>query len=234
MTDLHSHILPNIDDGSESCEQSLEMLKMLSSQGVTRVVATPHFYADKTTVTEFLQNRNNAFSRLSKELTPDLPQIVLGAEVSYYEGISHLENLKSLQIENSDFLLLEMPFKKWSKFTVSELLGLSANGSLTVVIAHIDRYLKFIDRQLIDLLIQNGILFQVNAEAFSSYFLRKKVLKLLNYGAIHFIGTDSHNITDRKPNYDIAKNALIKKFGSKFFESFVDLGNRIFPDYKLK
>lgn len=229
MTDLHSHILPNIDDGSESVEQSIEMLKLLSDQGISRVVATPHFYADKMTVEEFLQNRKKALSLLSKERKSDSPKIVLGAEVSYYEGISHLENLNRLLIEDSQILLLEMPFTKWSKFTVSELLGLSANGRFTVVIAHIDRYLRFIDRQLINLLIQNGLLFQVNAEAFKGYFSRKKVLKLFIDGAIHFIGTDSHNTTNRKPNYDIAKNAIIKKFGSEFFEGFVDLGNQIFP-----
>ncbi len=232
MTDFHSHILPDIDDGSDSVSQSIEMLKLLSEQGVKRVVATPHFYADKTTVEEFLQNRKTAFDLLSKELTSDLPEIVLGAEVSYYEGISHLENLSSLLIENSEFLLLEMPFEKWSKFTVSELLQLSANGSFTVVIAHIDRYLNFLNTPLINLLLQNGLLFQVNAETFGNVFKRKKVLKLFHNEAVHFIGTDSHNTTNRKPNYDIAKNKLINKFGKAYFESFVDVGNQIFPKNK--
>ena len=229
MTDFHSHILPNIDDGSESVAESLEMLKLLSEQGVKRVVATPHFYADKMTTVEFLKNRKESYDLLLKEFNSELPEIVLGAEVSYYEGISRFENLKDLLIENSRLLLLEMPFTKWSKFTVSELLELSANGSFTVVIAHIDRYLGFIDRNLINLLVQNGLLFQVNAEAFGNFFKRKKVLKLFHNEAVHFIGTDSHNTTNRKPNYIIAKNALIKKFGLEFFENFVDLGNQVFP-----
>ena len=118
MIDFHSHILPGIDDGSKDVAESLAMLSALKEQGVDTVVATPHFYANHHSVEEFLRRRQKAMDRLSAELSEGAPTIVLGAEVRYYEGISHLQNLESLCIGDSKLLLLEMPFYKWTEYTV--------------------------------------------------------------------------------------------------------------------
>lgn len=64
MIDFHSHILPGIDDGSASVEESLKLLEMLAEQGVKTVVATPHFYPDRTSVSDFLRRRDAAYQRL--------------------------------------------------------------------------------------------------------------------------------------------------------------------------
>ena len=66
MTDFHSHILPGVDDGSKSIEETLKMLELLSDQGVRRVVATPHFYPNHHSVEEFLEKRNSAYEEIKK------------------------------------------------------------------------------------------------------------------------------------------------------------------------
>ena len=87
IIDFHSHILPNIDDGSDSVETSLLMIDAMLNQGVDTVVATPHFYAHKDRIETFLQKRQNAFEALKKSLPNVSLNIVVGAEVAYFSGI---------------------------------------------------------------------------------------------------------------------------------------------------
>ena len=79
MIDLHSHILPQMDDGSRSVDESLQMLAALAAQGVTDVAATPHFYASENSPERFLARRRHAWQRLAPHLTASLPTVHLGA-----------------------------------------------------------------------------------------------------------------------------------------------------------
>ena len=199
MIDLHSHILPAVDDGSRNTQESLKMLRMLKKQGVTKVVATPHFYANRSSVDEFLSNREESYLRLCAELSENMPQIILGAEVKYYEGISRLENLNKLCIGDSKLLLLEMPMRKWTEFILRELRELSLCGNIIIVLAHIERYLAYQNKGTVDELVNDGILIQANANFFINFTSRHKALSMLRRNLIHFIGSDCHNLTDRVP-----------------------------------
>lgn len=225
MTDFHSHILPLMDDGSRSVEESVEMLKLLSDHGVKRVVATPHFYANRESVEDFLKRRKASFDSLKEHLTKELPKIVLGAEVRYYEGIKSLENLSALKIEGTNLLLLEMPFSKWSEYALREVTELACAGSNTIVLAHIERYkAKELDLKLHSLL-SCGVLAQINASAFKGYWSRQKALRLVKNHCMHFIGSDAHNLTNRTDNMDIAVSLLKNKFGEEFILELVNFGN---------
>ena len=116
LTDFHSHILPGVDDGSRSVEQSLQMLRAEADQGIMRIVATPHFYARHDDPDRFIRRRNAAAAALQKDMEdhPGFPQIVLGAEVHYFPGISESEHLSKLTIEGTDYVLIEMPTPPWS------------------------------------------------------------------------------------------------------------------------
>ena len=111
MIDFHSHILPGIDDGSQSVEMSLEMLGALKAQGAGVVCATSHFYATERSPERYLYRRQEAFEKLKPQLPEDAPEILLGAEVLYFPGISRMEALPSLCLEGTNLLLLEMPFE---------------------------------------------------------------------------------------------------------------------------
>ena len=119
--DFHSHILPAIDDGSRDVKTSIEMLQMSSAQRIAVMAATPHFYAMHDRVEDFLQRRNEARESLQNCLAPGMPEILLGAEVAFFKGISRADKLTALTVENTKLLLLEMPFAPWSDEDIEEV-----------------------------------------------------------------------------------------------------------------
>lgn len=228
MTDFHSHILPKMDDGSRSVEESLEMLKALSEQGITRVVATPHFYANDESVSDFLSRRQASLERLKSSLSAETPEILTGAEVRYYDGISRLSELKSLCIQGTQLLLLEMPETRWTEYTVKELIDISSDGKVTLVLAHIERYLAYQKPEVFYWLLRNGILMQINASFINGFFSQRKAIKLLKNNEVHFLGSDCHNMTGRPPDIGRALDSVQKKLGKNFAESFDDYVNNFF------
>ena len=227
MIDWHSHVLPKMDDGSRSVSESEALLKELKAQGVNTVIATPHFYANEESLESFMNRRQKTFGELSQSLSDDLPKVLLGAEVCYYSGISQLENLECLKIENSNLLLLEMPFSRWTEYTVRELLELSASGRFTIVLAHIDRYISMQDSSIWDRLYENGILMQANASFFTEFFKKKKALYFLQNNRIHFIGSDCHNMTARPPKLKLAYDYVSHKLGNDILTEINEFGKAL-------
>lgn len=227
MIDFHSHILPGIDDGSKSVEQSLEMLRALGAQGIKVVVATPHFYANDESVSLFLERRSAAYEKLREAMDDTMPTVLLGAEVRFYPGIENLADIDKLCIEGTDVLLLEMPFLKWSDFIVREVIKVSTFRNLTLVLAHIDRYLSFQDKGTWKRLLESDVLMQANAGAFGRMFTGAKMMKMLRLGAVQLIGTDCHNMDDRAPNMDTASEKIIKKLGEDFMVKFTEQGHKL-------
>ncbi len=232
MIDFHTHLLPAVDDGSKSVEESLDMLRMLLEQGVDRVVATPHFYADRESAERFLSRRAEAFFRL-KQQAADRPLILLGAEVKYYSGISRLRDLCDLRIEGSKLLLLEMPFTRWTEYAVREVEDIALSGRITPVLAHVERYLPMKNEAVLPRLLESGVLLQANASFFAGRLSRHKAVKMVKRGQIHFIGSDCHNTADRPPNVKQALRVLEKKTDSAFLEAFVRYGDDLFSENKL-
>ena len=233
LIDFHTHILPEVDDGSRSVDESLLMLKTLFNQETKTVVLTPHFYADDESVDTFLRRRNAAYERLMEKAPLDAPNMVLGAEVRYYPGISHLQDLEKLRIEGTKFLLLEMPFSAWTEYVISEVIDIAGRGGITLVMAHIERYLSFVNSEVISRLINNGVLFQISASFFSGFFNSVRALKMLKGNRIHFIGSDCHNVSDRAPNMNAAYRTIIKNLGEAAAEEFFNYGNELFLQNKI-
>lgn len=203
ITDFHSHILPGIDDGSQSVEQSIKMLRLASEQGVTRMVATPHFYAHSNTPGKFLEDRANALKQLQKATAeePNLPELVLGAEVYYFPGMSDTQALQDLTVGNRLFLLVEMPFTSWTEDMYKELEQIELKQGLIPIIAHLDRYLTpWNRRSVLKRLSKMQALIQVNTGFFRNKKTQRTALKLLKKGQIHLLGTDCHDEEHRKPN----------------------------------
>jgi len=223
MIDVHTHILPGIDDGSKSVEMSLEMLRILASQGVTTVVATPHFYATRNNPESFYEDRQRAREQLG-QLPEDLPQVLLGAEVAYFEGISRSAQLENMRLGSSDLLLVEMPMSPWTDRMLDELRQIPGNLELQPVLAHVDRYLhrSQLPRYLEELL-DMGISLQVSASAFERFSERGKMLRLVKNGCVDFLGSDTHNLEKRAPNMDIAARVIAKKLGE---EALMDITAR--------
>ena len=169
MIDWHSHVLPLMDDGSKSVDESLSILKMQTEQGVNTVIATPHFYANDESVDSFLERRKESYEKLLASFDEESPKILLGAEVAYYSGISRLENLSSLCIEGTRLLLLEMPFSKWTDYVIKEICELALQGRVVIILAHIERYLGLQGIKVFEELLEYGVIMQVNANFFCRF-----------------------------------------------------------------
>ena len=116
LTDFHSHILPGIDDGSSSLEESLAMLRLEKEQGIRHVVATPHFYPSYDNPSHFLAKRDRAEALLRREMEEytDLPEITVGAETYFFRGMSESDLLSQLTIHGKRCILIEMPNGHWT------------------------------------------------------------------------------------------------------------------------
>ena len=227
MIDFHSHVLPAIDDGSQSVEESMEMLRALKRQGVDTVVATSHFYATHRSPQSYVQHRDAAFEELKQVLTDDCPRIILGAEVLYFPGISHMDELGSLCIEGTDLLLLEMPFTTWSEAMIAEVNEMARSHRVQLMMAHIERYYFQQRVSVWDGFLRKGILMQSNADFFLPFWEGRKALKLLREGRIHLLGTDCHNMGDRRPRMDEAVARIRRSLGDEAIQEIDDLGHHL-------
>ena len=216
MIDWHTHILPEMDDGSRDVAESVSIFNMQVAQGVSTIIATPHFYANDETVDAFLDRRDKALALLKTNLPDGPPEIKPGAEVRYYQGISRLAELKALRIEGTALLLLEMPMSVWTEYMVRELIELSGKSDIKIILAHTERYLSLQKKAVWDRVYDSGILAQVNASFFTAFSSRRKALSLLREGKIHFVGSDCHNTTTRPPQNGKAFEIIRKKLGDDY------------------
>lgn len=221
MIDFHSHILPGMDDGSKSIPQSVSMLRELSRQGVDTVVLSSHFYAQDGSPAQFLERRKRAYQQLRPYLWPELPDLCLGAEVQYFDGISAVEEVRNLRVEGTTYLLLEMPFHHWSRRVMEEVLELSQWPETQLVLAHFERYLEYAPKQIWQTFLDSGIQIQSNVSYFENWKTSRKAISLLETGKIHFLGSDCHNMTTRRPNWDgLPKKARLLAERSPASEAF--------------
>lgn len=216
VIDFHSHILPGVDDGSRSVAESLEMLRMEAAQGIRKVIATPHFYAHRDNPERFLRRREAAWDTLRKAMAaePGLPEIVLGAEVYYFPGMSESDAIEQLTIGNSRFLLLEMPLPPWTPAMYREMDAIYAKRGITPIVAHIDRYIRPLKTYGIPKKLEElPVLVQANAEFFRSPRTTRMALRMLKEDRIHLLGSDCHDLESRAPNLGSALKRIEERLG---------------------
>ena len=224
MIDTHSHILPGLDDGSRNIDESIAMLKILKEQGITHVIATPHFkMTDKSnSIDEFITKRNKSYQELKNEIDRqglDLPKIFLGAEVLLTMDFVEAKNKEKLCIENTNIMLIELPYYEWQSWILRMLSDLCNDNNIEPIIAHADRYVDFISSDMFDKLFNLGYKTQVNAEFVDSKARIKKLKKWLKSGQICYIGSDSHGTDFRPPTFDSYFNKIKKVAGEAFINN---------------
>ena len=234
MLDIHTHILPKMDDGSKSVEMSLEMLRKSREQGVTTLVSTSHYYADVESPASFRSNRAHARHKLEAALTGNEPEILYGAEVMYYPGISYSEEIAGLAIKGTDLLLIELPFIPWQSNVLDELITLQYNSRLRIVLAHVERYLAYEKKSVFRGLFDRPFYFQCNASAFLYRPTRKIALELMDSGLLHFVGTDCHDDKDRPPNMDDARKIVEKKLSPAAWKNLMEDCENRFDRHRIK
>ena len=215
MTDLHTHILPGMDDGVQSVTEAVKMLRIQAEQGIDTVALTPHYYRQSESIADFLARREAAWLKLSQAVQGEVcPSVVLGAEVAWMPDISRWPELESLCYQNTKMLLVELPMRPWSGDIFTQLYNIENRRGIMPVIAHVDRYFHNQSKRNLYRLFSTGYPLQVSAEAVLRFHTRKRALKVLKYCEGMLI-SDCHNLRSRPPKLGPAMEMLEKKLGTR-------------------
>lgn len=215
--------MPSVDDGAKSLDESLEILNQMKYDGITDVIATPHFYADSDNLEDFKARTQAAFNSLNAVTKgKELPRIMLGSEVLYYRGIGSTETVREFCLNGSSYLLLELTDRCITDSLFSDINKLRNDLGITPIIAHLERYYKSPNyKKLLAFTKKENILAQVNASSFFIKSLSKTAEKLVKNGYINFIGTDAHSPDNRPPVMRQALTYISEHLGSKYSSGFI-------------
>ena len=205
MKDIHSHILYSIDDGSESIDESISILKQAIDNGYTDIILTPHYRK----IQDFVANnkiKKELFNNLKKEIDKNKLNIniYLGNEITIDEDLYYyMDTNQVVSLNNSRYLLLELPFYGRLDYLDDLLNDLISDGYIPII-PHPERYMDYNEKDYIKWN-KLGILFQGNIESlYGSYGndCKNKLESLLKLHLISFIGSDIH----KKEHYIYKRN----------------------------
>ncbi len=211
MIDIHTHILPFVDDGAADIGQSKELLAAEAADGVDRLFLTPHFDCQEESVDEFIERRDRAFAMLRSELSEDtLPHLRLGAEVRYTPDLLDVD-LHRLTLGGSIYLLLELPYTTYPTF-IEQVVEKMVERQIVPILAHVERCFYFRRYpNLLKNLINRGALAQVSADVVMNKPKRSLAMSCLRHGLAQFVASDTHNMAERKPCLSKAMAVLTER-----------------------
>lgn len=219
MIDIHTHILPGIDDGARNVDEALALISMLKNQGITSAVLTPHYYSHEEVLSNFLKRRQTAYQSI---VNIDF-NMVLASETYLSEALFAYDGIDELCIGNTRYLLLELPdTDKWSINVFRQIHRLIAKYNIKPIIAHAERYdavrryKKKIFRELVDL----GCLLQFNIDSVINRKTRLATIRLMREGWADFVGSDCHNLSDRQPQFNTFNKIVKNKLCSTYLEKW--------------
>lgn len=218
MTDLHTHILPGMDDGAKDVKTSLAMLRAQQEQGMTGLALTPHFYRDEERPERFFARRKESWKRLLEKLDEtqeDVPSLALGAEVSWVPGLHRWDDLRRYCIGYSPYLLLELPDAPWRSGMLDELYDLAGSGEIVPVLAHLERYFGSQKSDHVEHLLGMGVPVQISAGSMLHMLERMRLAKRIRSNPDCLLISDCHNLTSRPPNLLQGMKAAEKSLGTE-------------------
>ena len=211
-TDFHCHILPGIDDGAADLDVSRGLLQMQAAQGVRTVIATPHYRHHQQSVRRFLENRQAAYEEVAAHAFDGMPHILLAAEVALERNLSEVKDIAALGCAEMNTLLIELPlFESYHKWMAEEIEEISYRTRKQIMIAHLDRYVDmYSTKDYADILNIPDAIFQFNLSTFSDRKAKKLLKQLVKDEYPLVFGTDCHNLTGRKSNFDVLGKQMKK------------------------
>ena len=236
MYDLHSHILPNVDDGAKTQSETMEMLRVAASDGTKIILATPHRkdITERSSVPhiqELASNTNRAIQEEGLNLT-----LALGMENHLDIDLpKDVEEGRALPINNSKYILVEMPWFGRPIYLEQVLFEIQAMG-LTPILAHPERLEIFqSDPEFLVNLVERGMLTQITAGSLLGYFnrnVRKFTVQLFKNNLVHILASDCHfSAGTRSPKLSPGFDAAVKLVGyDRAAKMVIDLPKAILND----
>ena len=197
MIDIHTHIIPYVDDGSPNLETSIAMIKHELAIGVDEIIATPHhIYSRYESTVEVIKERFNFLCEEVKK--QNLPvTLYLGQEIYFTHKediIQMLKEGKLLTLNNTNRVLLEFSFHREPENLLEVIYNFRVNG-YQVIIAHVERY-EWMTYQKVVALRSEGALIQINSDSYLGYTSWKEkrfVRKLLKNNLVDYVASDTHS-----------------------------------------
>ena len=194
LTDLHTHILPGVDDGAEDLEKALQMLCAQKASGVERVALTPHFYPLQEELEAFLEKRQQAYDQLMANWDAEtMPQLRLGAEVHYSPCLADMD-LQKLTLDKTDYLLLELSDTVFPSL-IEQVLQRILDQGITPILAHVERCAYFASRpERLLRLVEMGALAQISLRVLHNKKMRNFAEICLQRNVAQILASDIHGI----------------------------------------
>lgn len=234
MTDLHSHIIYGVDDGSSSLEESIEILKKLKQVGFDNVIMTPHYIDGSNYSSENIEKleKLEILRQEVKKHNIDI-NLYLGNEVFINDHIADgIKNGSIYPLNNTEYVLFELPFHNRIISLYDIVFEMKVQGYIPVL-AHPERYVYFQDNyDLVDELREEGLLFQCNFASILGYYGKgsQKLLKyMLKKGYVDFFGTDIHHANKSYTTDNFAKieKVLNKIAGKEYYQRIIANGDKL-------
>jgi protein-tyrosine phosphatase len=226
MVDIHHHLLPGLDDGSNSLDTSVEMAKLAVADGITHVVCTPHANSQF----EFDPAVNAAkAAELRALLAEQHIPLTLGSGCDFHLSFDNVNAAKTdparFSINGLGYLLVEVPDYGLPPGLTETFYELQLAG-LTPILTHPERNptLQHEPLRLVDWL-RGGVLIQVTADSITGHkgkAAQRMALDLLENRWVHFLATDAHNTTSRPPRMREAREAVERKYGARYAASLCE------------
>lgn len=232
--DIHSHIVPGVDDGVKSVAEALTNLKLCEENGIDAVIATPHFWYDIKRFDSYNRAVDEAFAAVKKAYDGKI-ELYKGYEVKFFKGISETEKIRKMTLNGSEYLLLELHYSQdITDEMIREIADIYYNFRITPIFAHLERYHDNHGFRKALSLVDNGIaMAQVNASSFFSDSKRTAV-NMLHDGLASVIATDMHSPDSRPPKMKEALLCYRDIFGNHNVQKILDNFDRLYRQIILK
>jgi protein-tyrosine phosphatase len=232
MTDLHTHLLPGIDDGAGTVVEALELIEALRKQNVSKAVCTPHFDPSTTAMNDFIKQRSRALTAVQNcRIT-----LLCGSETVLHDYLFHYPDLSALCIENTRYILVELPYEKRWNTKNRDMLGTLINHyNVIPILAHAERYPSvFKHAGRIADLIEMGCAIQLNASALIDKKSRRKALNYIRKGYIDVLASDCHNMDNRPPVMEEPFRIICEKLGTGYRDKLISNAECIVSGRELR
>lgn len=223
MIDIHCHILPNADDGSECIQDSINMAIIAKEQGINKIIATPHYHP------EFKYPKGEELKKIYEDFKAELKKneididIYLGNEIYFtYDLIDKISELDFYCLNNSKYILIEFPPTNFPMNLCNIVYELKQKGFIPIL-AHVERYIKIHDDpEIIYDCINTGAIIQINSSSIlgrQGKEIQKLCNTLINRNMVHLVATDAHGSQKRRPLLQDAYQYVEKKYSKEIAEN---------------
>lgn len=219
--DIHSHVLPGVDDGAPDMEEALKMLQCAANEGIGKIIVTPHQKPDRRCVSVTgLNKRMNALQEEAQRCGLNI-RLYPGGELFFRQSLpEELQSGRLCTLAESRYVLVEFFPQEQYRYIRDGLYSLLAAGYIPVV-AHVERYVQVMgSREYQEELLDMGCYFQVNAASLTGKYgfgMKRSAWQLVKRRQVHFVGTDAHRSEgNRAPQLLHCAQLLEKKCGGEY------------------